>query len=360
MLNYARALLTGQPFLGEFPIIPLEQHQRIAFLNFEVGGKMLARWAHDIGIDEDRLYLVNLRGRRNPLGRDDDRAQLADQLRSLDVAVVMVDPFGRAYTGESQNDNAEVQRFLVDLDMFVRTEVGATDLVLAAHAGWDGERTRGASALEDWPDTIITLTGDGEGEDRKRFMRALGRDVEVVEDEVLMDPLTRNLSRAGTGPKRSKSGPKPSRVADLAVLVTRVVNAAGEPLGRNQIREAVLATGEVPKVGEQAIKDAIGAASKGEFIVVHEGVGPRNGHVIHRRDHHCSHCSVRSAEQSTTTAPGTYVVVPEQCGQESTPPEQSREQSQTPRRVVERVVGGERFRVNLDTGEMSPVNQAGA
>lgn len=249
MLNYARCLITGEDFLDEFPVIPIEQHQRVAILNYEVSAKMLARWAADIGIDSDRLYLVNLRGRRNPLGRDDDRAELAAHLRAINVAVVMVDPFGRAFTGDSQNDNAEVQRFLIDLDTFARNDVGAKDLVLAAHAGWDGERSRGASALEDWPDTIINLSGEGEGEDRRRFMRAMGRDVEVDEDELVMDPLTRVLSRAGNGGRKNK-GPSLAKVARLTDAIVQVVSE--QPgCGKNAIVDALADLPGLPATGKE-------------------------------------------------------------------------------------------------------------
>src|SRR5687768_13005377 len=61
---------------------------------------------------------------------------------------------------QSQNDPGEVGAWLIGLDQFTRTEVGALDLVLATHAGWNGERTRGSSALEDWADSIITMTRD--------------------------------------------------------------------------------------------------------------------------------------------------------------------------------------------------------
>ncbi len=64
----------------------------------------LARWADEVGIAKDWLYLVNLRGRRNPFGNDDDRQALAGRLREHEVESLIVDPFGRAYTGKSQND----------------------------------------------------------------------------------------------------------------------------------------------------------------------------------------------------------------------------------------------------------------
>lgn len=202
LLNYARSLLTGEPFLGRFPVIPVTG--RVAFVNYEVSGRQLARWADEVGVDRDRLYLVNLRGRRNPLGDPVDQAELAGLIRAQECETVIVDPFGRAYTGQSQNDAGEVGQWLVNLDYFARTECGAKDLVLAVHAGWNGERTRGSSALEDWADTIVTLTRDEEDDDAPAYVKAMGRDVDVDEDALDFDPATRRLTMAGTGGRKAK------------------------------------------------------------------------------------------------------------------------------------------------------------
>lgn len=241
LMNYARCLLTGEDFLGEFPVVPLAPDETVAYLNYEVGAAQLARWAHDVGVDLDRLVMVNLRGRRNPLGREDDRAALAADLFSRRVGAVIVDPFGRAFTGTNQNDNGEVQSFLVGLETFVRVEVGAGDLLLAAHAGWNGERTRGASALEDWGDAVITLTRDVEDES-KRFMKALGRDVEVAEDGLVMDPATRILTRAGTGPKAAVTYDR--KVTYLAVLVARAVHLHGPAQSKAEVARRIVAMNE--------------------------------------------------------------------------------------------------------------------
>ncbi|SHJ26378.1 AAA domain-containing protein [Tessaracoccus bendigoensis DSM 12906] len=192
--NYGRALLTGEPFLGRFDVRPLDGD--VAVLNYEVSGAQLARWFDDVGVPRDRCHLVNLRGRRNPLHHEDDRARLAAMLRARGVESVIVDPFGRAFNGAEQNNAGEVSRWLTDLDLFVRSEVGARDLLLTAHAGWNGERTRGSSALEDWPDAIWTMTRDPEGDDgnRRRYFRAEGRDVDLDEGELTFDPDTRHLT----------------------------------------------------------------------------------------------------------------------------------------------------------------------
>lgn len=195
-LNYARSLLTGESFLAAMPVERIPG--RVGLLNYEVSGPTLARWAADVGVPHDGLVLVNLRGRRNPLDHPEDRDALVEYLTTLDVSALIVDPFGRAYTGQSQNDPGEVGAWLASLDRFA-ADVGATETVLTTHAGWNGERTRGSSALEDWADAIATLTRDDAGQ---RYLRAIGRDVEVEEDRLEYDPGTRLLSLTGAGSRQ--------------------------------------------------------------------------------------------------------------------------------------------------------------
>lgn len=220
-LNLARALLLGGEFLGMFTTHPLRGN--VAILNFEVTGRQLASWAADIGVPDDRLYLVNLRGRRNPLTHPADRAELAAQLKAQNVEALFVDPFGRAFAG-NQNDAGEVSAWLVDLDAFARSEVGATELILNVHAGWNGDRSRGSSALEDWPDSIIRLTTKDDDENGSRFLSALGRDVDVPEDELHFDPTTRLLSLTGTGSRRSKRTEK--KIDSLVDPVVAIVQSS--------------------------------------------------------------------------------------------------------------------------------------
>ncbi|GAA6527952.1 AAA family ATPase [Intrasporangium sp. DVR] len=199
-LNLSRSLLIGEPFLGAFPVCPLAPGERVALLNYEVSAALVAEWADRIGIPADRFVLVNLRGRRNPLGHEGDREALAEYLRGQRVASVMADPFSRMFTGDNANDAGQVTRFLADLDSWARGPVGASDVVLTAHAGWEGERARNSSALEDAPDSIITLTtGARTGDPSGRYLRALGRGVDVDEDRLTFDPVTLRMSMSGRG-----------------------------------------------------------------------------------------------------------------------------------------------------------------
>jgi hypothetical protein len=201
-LNACRSLITGQDFLGKFGVRPIGGE--IAYLNFEVSGAQLARWAADVGIPADRFYIVNLRGRRNPFSNTEDRQRLAATLKTRGTEAIFCDPFGRAYTGQNQNDPGEVGAWLISLDQFARAEVGALDLVLATHAGWNGERTRGSSALEDWADSIITMTRDDSDDGNgARYLRAIGRDVDLEEDQLAYDASTRILALTGLGSRKA-------------------------------------------------------------------------------------------------------------------------------------------------------------
>jgi hypothetical protein len=222
VLNIVRCVITGELFLARFPVRPITG--RVAILNFEVSAAQLATWAQEVDVPSDRLFLVNIRGRRNPLTHSDDRARLAALLRDQQVELLVIDPFGRACGATNQNDPGEVSTWLVDLDRFVRAEVGATDLILTAHAGWNAERARGASALEDWADSIVTVTRDEQ--DEARYLRATGRDVQVDEDRLRYDSTTRLLSLTDSGSRKQNQ-----RVAKSEALVGHIVEHVGRHAG---------------------------------------------------------------------------------------------------------------------------------
>ncbi|TAP45622.1 AAA family ATPase [Arthrobacter sp. S39] len=223
LLHICFCLLTGFPFLGRYPVRPVDGN--IALLNFEVSAAQLARWAQEVGVPGDRLFQVNLRGRRNPLPVPEDRAELAAQLRAWDIETLIVDPFGRAYSGQSQNDAGEVGAWLTDLDMFARSEVGATDLILTAHAGWNGERSRGSTALEDWADAIITMTRGSDNDDARRYIRAIGRDVDIEEAQLDFDQQTRRPFLTGLGGRKEAATEK--HLQELSEIIVDMLRTHG-------------------------------------------------------------------------------------------------------------------------------------
>lgn len=202
VLNLAHSLITGERFLGVHAVEPINGY--VALMNYEVSARQMAVWASQVGICSERLILINLRGVRNPLLDEEGSDELANKLAGFDIATLIVDPFAQAYGGSSQNDAAEVSRFLARLDHFARAKLGVDEVILTAHAGWKAERSRGSSALEDWPDSIVTMTR-GDAPDGPRYLKAEGRDVHVAEDQLLYDPRTRQLTMSGRGARRDVS-----------------------------------------------------------------------------------------------------------------------------------------------------------
>lgn len=177
LANLAHSLLTGEKFLNEFQVRPLEPSQTIALLNFEVNGPMMADDLRRRGVPLDRVIQIDLRGKLNPFKHPSIRKKMTAALREMNVTTVMVDTFAQAFTGDSQNDTAEVGNWLRELNQWVRSEVGALDLILTAHAGWDGDRARGSSGLEDWADSIVHLKREDKDDlNSMRMMRANGRE----------------------------------------------------------------------------------------------------------------------------------------------------------------------------------------
>jgi hypothetical protein len=214
--NLCRSLQTGEEFLGR-GVRKLDGN--IAFFNYEMPAQTLAQWFDEMGIDHKRLLMINLRDRTNPLLSEEEKAVIAERIRAHDTESIFYDTFTRAYTGQSQNDPGEVGAWLADLDHYTRGDCGALDLFLTCHTGWVGEHARGASSLEGWADSIVTM-GTRKDEDvfGPRFIRAIGRNVELPEDQLSYDQKTRRLTLAGTGSRKRVASERKSEELRAAIL----------------------------------------------------------------------------------------------------------------------------------------------
>jgi RecA-family ATPase len=149
----------------------------------------------EMGVPGDRMFVFNVRGCENPLLTEAGRFDLAQKIKEQRGAVLIVDPFGRAFAGE-QNDASQVAPWLVNLDQVAEMS-GCSEMLLTAHAGWNGERARGSSALEDWPDAIVTMRKDSE---KNRWLKADGRDVDIEEMMLIWNETTRTYSPSSATP----------------------------------------------------------------------------------------------------------------------------------------------------------------
>ncbi|MFW5472304.1 AAA family ATPase [Knoellia sp. CPCC 206450] len=224
-LNLAQSLLLGSDFLGNYPVMPLSGS--LAFLNYELSPQMFGAWSKHLRLPEDRFLVANMRGRANPFRDREARAHLGQAMRAQSVEALVIDPFSVAYSGMDANNPTEVRGWLTQLDDWFRGDVGGREIVLTAHAGWGAEdRARGASSLEDWPDSILTLRSSGRSQHRTLSVR--GRDVGVDNVAVHMDPETRSLTAAARTPEQP-----------LQTLAESCLNVISEQPGLNTEQVAV-------------------------------------------------------------------------------------------------------------------------
>lgn len=196
-VNLARCLLTGEPFLGTQRVSQLDTEQRVAFMSYDMATPALLEWANDSGVPLERMLVVDLNGKRNPLADPDEAARLADQLRGAGTAVLVVDAFSQAFVGESQNDAGEVARFMSRLAQFTRRATGSGEFLLIAHAAKSGGDARGSGAIEEPVGSSLLLDSEeGKRTLRTTKYRATGTNKPIPETgvELAFDEDTKTIS----------------------------------------------------------------------------------------------------------------------------------------------------------------------
>lgn len=281
--HVARCIVDGRPVLGRYGVEPLEDGGRVGIWNYEVSSSMYVRWLRDLSFARpEHVSLLNLRGHVMPLRADVVRAYAVDWLVSHNVRVWILDPFARAFSGSgtSENDNAEVGAFLEMLDD-IKREAGVSELIMPTHTGRadmgvGGERSRGATRLDDWADVRWLLVRDKDG---NRYFRASGRDVETDEGTVNYDPLTRDLTLSDGG---REDAPKPdgraSAVPDQVVL-NEVMSWVGNDPGCSlrTLRQTI--TGRL-HVRAVRVDDAVRRLAQQQLVVIRDGEGNTHRHYL--------------------------------------------------------------------------------
>lgn len=279
--DIVRSLVDDRPVFGRYGV-------RFAtgtchLWNYEVGGGMYRQWLRDVGIDnDDRVHVMNLRGRRVPLSVDMIKNETIGILQASATRAWVLDPFARALIGNalSENDNSEVSAFLDVLDE-IKEIAGVEHLIIPTHASRmdttpGAERSRGASRLEDWADVRWYLSRDSEG---ARFFRASGRDVETEEEMLVMDPVTRRLHlQAGERADAAGHGDKKERISDgeLQKLVLDAVRDC-PGVGVRGLRRAVT---DRRAARVNRIDDAVSALASQGVIVVRDGTNRMQEHWL--------------------------------------------------------------------------------
>lgn len=203
-INLVRSLVDGTPFLGHFNVTPLEEGESLVIFDTEMPTMQLREWLKDAGIkNTHKVHAIPLRGQTQAfrVATPKIRKHWADQLKAVNAKIVIVDPLGPVLNAHEadENSNTDVSRVLVALDALM-LEADLSNLIITHHMGHNGERSRGASKLGDWPDAEWwMLWGDRPEGGRGVFFKAYGRDVNQGEALLDYDQGTRRLTIVGDG-----------------------------------------------------------------------------------------------------------------------------------------------------------------
>lgn len=215
--NLVRTLVDGGKFLGLYDVDQVTDG-RVGVLDFEMPPNKLQEWLRDQDIgNTDRVMVWSLRGRGRLFDPRDDRvrSRWAEQLKTAEVRVLVVDCLGPILSalGLNENEQKEVGAVLDALTSLVE-EAGVDELLLIHHMGHGAERSRGASRLRDWPDAEWRLVRQKDEDNpfgdpdpaAPRFFSAFGRDVEIREGQLVFDKAARRLVYAEGNRREARAG----------------------------------------------------------------------------------------------------------------------------------------------------------
>lgn len=243
--NLLRSLVDGDPFLDRFPVTP---GGKVVLIDNELDETLLHQWLTDQGIrNQAAVQLVALRGRVSTFDilDDDVRREWAQDIAGADI--VLFDCLRPVLDALNLDENREIGRFLVPFDALL-AESGALEAVVVHHMGHSGERSRGDSRIQDWPDAIWKLVRDKDDDDDQlddptgsRYFSAFGRGVDVRQAELRYDPANRHLHLGEHARNRAQAAElRRSMKSEEAVLA---VVAAQPGIKKTELRTACGAYG---------------------------------------------------------------------------------------------------------------------
>lgn len=294
--NLLRSLADGEPFLGRFTVAPAK---RIVLIDDELDENTLRRWLRDQQIrNTEAVSTVSLRGRLGTFNLLDDRCrdQWIRMLSDTGADYLVLDCLRPILDALGLDENKDAGQFLVPFDTLL-FGAGISDALVVQHMGHSGERSRGDSRLQDWPDAIWRLVRESEDPDSDRYFSAFGRDVNVPEGR--LDFHNRRLLYSG-------GNRADARTRAVLVAIVECLVAAGEPLSASAIEDRI--GSGYPRA---AIRDGRAIGIKAGVIVTFQGA--RNA-TLHRIGSPCRECGrpvVGGGERhQSCPQPGDELVLP--------------------------------------------------
>jgi hypothetical protein len=293
--NLVRCLVDGDDWLGRHEVAPVTG--TVVVLDFEMSPDQLDDWLRDQRIvNDDRVHVEPMRGRAAVFDLLDDRmlTRWAELLRARDASYLVVDCLRPILDALGLDEHHDAGRFLVRLDRLL-TEAGIPDATVVHHMGHTGERSRGDSRIRDWPDVEWRLVRQDDQPGSARYISAYGRDVDIVESELLYDPTSRHLT-VGGGSRRDAA--IRAALRDIKAALAK----ADEPLTGRAI-ELALAGSEHSRA---AIRRGLALGIRNQVVKVVPG--PRRSTL-----HSLAEMSEKSAPSEYADQDQTTITTEEQC-----------------------------------------------
>lgn len=252
--NVVRCLADGGKFLGQFDVEQLTEG-KILIVNAEMTKRQFNRWLFEAGIENrDRVLAFHVREAGPAFGDIIDptrRDQLVKLILRNNVKILILDPLNPmlSASGVEENSSTDVARWFNAL-ADIKERSGVSEVMLVHHFGHQGERGRGSSKFMDAPDALWTYTMDDEEKTEEdddgepmlgnvasagqpRYLRAIGREVDLPKSVVRFDPVTRQLTIPSMGgmPMSAAAGRKERKERKSEDLVQKVVKLVGDNPG---------------------------------------------------------------------------------------------------------------------------------
>ena len=228
--------------------------------------------------------MITLRGKVASFNLLDDRvrAEWAQRLGALGCDYLVLDCLRPILDALGLDERSDAGKFLVPYDALL-AEAGISDSLVVQHMGHAGERARGDSRLQDWPDAIWNIVRETDQPDSARFFSAYGRDVDVHEGRLSFDPASRRLTYAA-----GSRGDAATHAA-LVDVVKLLATSTESPSGRG-IEDGLSGTDHK----RTAIRKAIKKSVTDELVTVIDG--PKRS-KLHTIAHPCVECGMPVASK---------------------------------------------------------------
>ncbi|MGO9035119.1 AAA family ATPase [Mycobacterium sp.] len=281
--NLVHALVDDEPFLGRFTVHTPARH--VVVIDDELSERTVRRWYREQGItNTTAVHVITLRGRLSSFNLLDDRvfAEWAQRLGGLGCDYLVLDCLRPILDALGLDERSDAGKFLAPYDALL-TEAGISDSLVVQHMGHAGERARGDSRLQDWPDAIWNIVRETDNPSSPRFFSAYGRDVDVAEGRLSFDPASRRLTYA--------AGSRGDAATEAALVdVVKLLAASTEsPSGRG-IEDGLSGTDHK----RTAIRKAIKKSVTDELVTVIDG--PKRS-KLHTIAHPCVECGMPVASK---------------------------------------------------------------